>query len=363
MHPQNLQNLLPNLQELEAKGLVRSVSHQTLPLLVWNYTPVVQFDKLWGDYPILRLCRGLVTDLDGNIVARPYEKFYNYSEYYVSELPIGSENITIESKLDGSLLIVFRFNDQVVYSTRGSFYSDQAIAGAKLFQSLYSEDWIENGITYLFEFIGPENRIVVQYQDNDIVLHGALDTHSGLDIEVEKPFHRVPSYEVKGAIFGDELYQKLISLNIPNEEGFVLKVKEPGTPTWMCKIKFEDYCQLHKIVTGVSNKTVWEMLRDGKSFNDILGIVPDEFYNWLSSVRDDFKMKYSRIHMKSHALYIMAKNRYSTRKEQAFFLKDKAPEYASVVFKMLDGQDYSKTIWNMLKPDKFVQPFVTKGEE
>ena len=354
--------MLETLRNLETEGYVRSVAHNELPLLVFNYTPKTQFEKAFGDYPVLRLCRGLVLDTSGNIVLRPYEKFFNYSEHAKSELPIGDNNFVIETKLDGSLLIVGRFMDTVVYSTRGSFYSDQALMGAKLFKELYHEDWIEPGYTYLFELIGPSNRIVNQYAEDTLVLHGVLNTANGLDVEVDKPFQKVPSHEVHGAVFGDELYEKLVSLNIPNEEGFVLKVKEEGLPTWMCKIKFADYCVLHKIVTGLSSKGVWEMLRDDKSFDEILELVPDEFFEWLTKTKHNLEQSYTIIEDKAKSVYKVVKT-LPTRKEQAMELLKNHKDVSAITFKMLDGADYSNLVWDMVKPEKFEQPFVTKGEE
>jgi hypothetical protein len=156
--------MLQELQNLEELGYVRSVQHRELPLLVWNYSPKTQFEQAFGEYPVLRLCRGLITDLEGNIQARCYEKFFNWEQHETSELPLGTKDFVIEKKLDGSLLIVARIFDKIVYSTRGSFYSDQAILGEKIFNQLYNEDWIEDGITYLFELIGPSNRIVNSYE-------------------------------------------------------------------------------------------------------------------------------------------------------------------------------------------------------
>lgn len=354
-----MNHLLRNLENL---GYVRSVKHNTLPLIVWNYTPACQFEKKWADYPLLRQCRGLVTDLEGNVKLRCYEKFFNYSEHSASELPLGAKNLLIEQKLDGSLLIVGKVFGEVVYSTRGSFYSDQAIAGAELFKKLYSEDWLVEGVTYLFEYVGPSNRIVVNYSEDNLILHGAIYTDSGLDFEVKEPFEKVKSYEMQGAIFGDLLYNHLLNLNISNEEGFVIKVKEPGLPTWMCKTKFSTYCLLHKIVTGVSNKTVWEYLRDGKSFEDIIEIVPDEFNEWLKATKASLELGYLGLESRAKYAYGCVKG-LDSRKDQAIELMNNHKELSGIVFKMIDGSDYSGSIWNMIKPDRFVQPFSNKGEE
>ena len=352
--------MIEELRKLEEMGYVRSVPHRDLPLLVWNYTPRVAYENVFGDYPLLRKCRGLITDLEGNVKLTGYTKFLNWEQHQPSELPLGSKNYTIETKLDGSLLIVGRVDGQIVYSTRGSFYSDQAILGAKLFKTLYNEDWIEEGYSYLFELIGPSNRIVNFYPEDDLILHGLIDTQTGLDSNTVYPFKKVETHEVEGALFGDELYKTLSALNTPNAEGFVLKVKEPGVPTWMVKIKFQDYCNLHRIVTGMSSTHVWEYMRDNKSFDEILEICPDEFNNWLKEVKMKLESDFSEIESEAKIALDVIKL-LPTRKEQALELLKTYPKVSAIVFKMLSGEDYADLIWRQIKPT-YDQPFTCKDE-
>ena len=352
--------MISELRKLEEMGYVRAVSHRDLPLLVWNYTPKCQYDSAFGDYPILFRCRGLITDLDGNVKLTGYSKFYNWEQHQPSELPLGSKNYTIETKLDGSLLIVGRVDGNMVYSTRGSFYSDQSLLGARLFKELYNEDWIEEGYSYLFELIGPSNRIVNLYPSDTLILHGLIDTQTGLDAETVYPFKRVETHEVVGALFGEELYKTLSSLNTPNEEGFVLKVKESGLPTWMVKIKFQDYCILHKLVTGLSSIQIWEYLKGDKSFDDILAITPDEFNIWLKEVKENLESDFATIESEAKIAYEAVKE-LPSRKEQAVELLKTYPTVSAIVFKMLNGDDYADLIWRQIKPS-YDQPFTNKGE-
>jgi RNA ligase len=353
------------LRQLESEGWVRGAEHPILPLIVWNYTPSTQFEKKWGDYPILRSCRGLITDLNGNIVGRGFEKFFNWEEHTIEEFPDSSRKLEITEKMDGSLLIIFRYDGQIVYSTRGSFCSDQAVAGAKLFREIYNEDWIEEGFTYLFEYISPDNRIVVSYNSSDLVHLAKIDNSNGFDVERDSRFNCVNVVELEGNCFADIFagYSRLKSLNSPNKEGFVVRALSDGTyPDWRCKIKFDDYCRLHKIVTGISNKNIWEHLRDGKSFDDILEIVPDEFFNWLTKTKNNLLDQYNKIEEQAKDAYDCVRE-LPNRKEQAVALMSNYKEVSAIVFKMLDGADYSGLIWNMVKPDRFVQPFANKGEE
>ena len=353
------------LQNLENLGYVRSVKHNTLPLIVWNYTPACQFEKKWADYPLLRQCRGLVTDLEGNIVSHPLLKFHNWEELHPSERPCAGDKIEITLKMDGSLLIVSRYKGQLIFNTRGSFYSDQAIAAEKLFYELYDPTWIDEGVTYLFEFVSPENKIVVQYLKSDLIHLARIETATGKDLPRDKRFHCVEVYKLNGGVFGEELYVLFKSMedNFVNKEGLVIRqvIDEPRQ-NFRMKLKTQDYIKLHRIVTGVSNKTVWEYLRDGKSFEDIIEIVPDEFNEWLKATKVSLELRYLGIESRAKYAYDCVKG-LDSRKDQAIELMNNHKELSGIVFKMIDGSDYSGSIWNMIKPDRFVQPFSNKGEE
>ena len=66
------------LHKYESEGLLFSQKHPSLPLTIWNYSDKVQYEGLWDE--TLLQCRGLVTDDEGNVVARPFKKFFNMEE-------------------------------------------------------------------------------------------------------------------------------------------------------------------------------------------------------------------------------------------------------------------------------------------
>ena len=66
------------LNRYHEEGLVYKQVHPTLPLTIWNYSEKVQYENLWDDVTLQT--RGLVTDDKGNVVARPFKKFFNIEE-------------------------------------------------------------------------------------------------------------------------------------------------------------------------------------------------------------------------------------------------------------------------------------------
>lgn len=355
-------NLIDELNKLKDLGYLKSVRHKDFPITIYSYTRTVQYENLFGDYPLLRKCKGLVVEDDGNIVARGYEKFFRYKDHHLSELPLGAKNFVVEKKLDGSLFIVFRYNNQVIYSTKGHFYSDTSKIGEKLFKDMYSEDWIEDGYTYLFELIGPSNRIVNLYEKEDLILHGVLNNADGLDYYTDKPFKKVETYEINNELFGEPLYQQLYNLNINNEEGFVIKVKYENSPTWMCKIKFDNYCQKHAFITETTNIHIWECLANGIDIEKMLDSVPDEFDNFVRKTKESLEYEFDIIESNAFAVFDLVK-KIPTRKEQALFLSKNHPKEMHIVFLMLNNEDYNETIWKMVKPKKLIRPFWNKINE
>ena len=73
-----MNEFIRTLEKYYEDGLLYKQTHPTLPLTIWNYTPKVQYENTWDE--ITLQCRGLVTDDNGNVVARPFKKFFNIEE-------------------------------------------------------------------------------------------------------------------------------------------------------------------------------------------------------------------------------------------------------------------------------------------
>lgn len=326
--------------------------HKQADLLIWNYTQKCTFDRMWT--PETLMARGLITDLEGNIKARPFPKFFNYEEHTgedskLPELPI--EPFTVTDKLDGSLGILYQMpNGEARIATRGSFVSDQAIMGTKILHEKLSKELgfvaFDYTWTWLFEIIYPENRIVVDYGNTkDLFLLACINTETGEETPIsiiDTPFKKVKQFD------GITDISQLRSDKRDNAEGFVVHFKSG----LRVKLKYEEYVRLHRLVTGVNAKTTWELLRRNEPFDELLERVPDEFYDWVKNTRDKLKNEYEVIEQAiCSEIYNRVKD-LPTRKEQAIAIMSNKDdrEYSGVIFKMLDNQPYEEQIWKMIKP-------------
>jgi RNA ligase len=346
------------LEEYIDKGLVVKQNHPTLPLSIYNYSRTTQYDGMWDD--ITLNCRGLVLDNEGNVIAKPFPKFFNYEEHKPEDIP--NENFVVYEKMDGSLGIVFHYNDEWHVATRGSFTSEQAIKGKELLDTQYNVSSLRKTRTYLFEIIYPENRIVVDYGDDEkLVLLAVMDTESGEEIPssalyfmVEDGWDVVTTYKTWGEDW--ETLKKEIS---KDNEGYVIRF----SGGMRMKIKGTEYVRLHRILTNFSNKDIWELLKNGEPLEPFLERVPDEFDKWVKAVTMNLRYSFYSIDERAGKYHdgfrygkFNDKEVEPTKKEFAEYVKQFPVELAAVMFKMWDKKPYDYIIWNMVKP-KHQKPF------
>ena len=105
------------------------------------------------------MCRGLITNLDGQIVRGRSRSSSTSTSTPIPLLPTidWRQGFTATEKMDGSLGILYQAGGQLHLATRGNFISKQAKEGMSIFRDkgydrfAYDPEW-----TYLFEIIYPE---------------------------------------------------------------------------------------------------------------------------------------------------------------------------------------------------------------
>ena len=248
-------------------------------LRLYVYTEKCTYDKLWGKFSLM--ARGLILDVDRKeIVATPFPKFFNVGENAVTVPDLPFETF---EKLDGSLIIVFYHNGQWKTATKGSFKSDQAKwALARL------PDGLGLGHTYLFEAIYPENRIVVHYDYEGLVLLSAYN-HKGeeLPYEMLSHFRIAKRYSYTHV---SELLAKAATLPA-SEEGFVLRFSNG----LRLKVKGDEYCRIHRLVSRVTPLAMWEAMKNGDNMEEIRKQLPEEFWTDFDNIISILDSKVTKI--------------------------------------------------------------------
>ncbi len=151
--------------------------------------------------------------------------------------------------------------------------------------------------------------------------------------------------------------------DLPNFEGYVATWHKAGSPPLRTKIKLETYTKLHRILTGLNPKTVWELLSTGQgaAVDGLLADpkMPEGFTEWLRAVATELMVRYARIEREAQAVFA-ARPQSPVRKDQAMYFKQ-TPHLCSVLFAMLDNKTYAEIIWDRIKP-KGTDTFKRDGE-
>jgi RNA ligase len=331
------------LEELRKRvdlGLI--VARPNGRLTIFDYTNQCMFDRAWDEYTMQ--ARGLVLDDQGKIVARPWRKFFNVNERPETKLEaLPSETPELSDKMDGSMIIVFHDEETGWRAiTRGCWENVQTkYANAWLAQN---SKVLHRDNTYMFELIAPWNRLVIPYAKDELILLGIVKTGPGEDASYAQVANYAQNHGLKAVKFETRPLSE-ISLEDPkvrDREGFVARYSNG----LRVKLKYRQYMLLHKILTGLSVKGIWETLSTNNepSFVD----VPDEFMEWFRKQRDGLKKAYSEIEEKAKVVFA-ATPTLPSRKDYALAFQ-KTPELMPILFLMLDKRPYAEMIWDRIKP-------------
>lgn len=338
-----------------ANGLVSVQEHPVDNLYIYSYTKKAQTTPGAWENPAVRLCRGLIVTFDGEIIARPYPKFFNLGQPEAPEVTLDDWVVAMD-KIDGSLGIIYPRDDgTLAVATRGSFTSRQADHATKILQTKYPDFVPPLGHTTLVEIVYPENKIVVDYgAADDLVLLGFVHIETGRVVPpVWNPTFSVSNWTGPVADF---LYSGTLGvyLSIPprdNREGAVLYLNNNE----MVKVKYEEYLRLHRIATGLSEKIIWEVYFSDEPgmLSDFLEDVPDEFHSWVAEVWKDLDAGTRNIMITLETKFAAILDTMFDMNDRAVFAQAVAAEpeeYHAMLFARLDGYPIKKMIAKQLKP-------------
>lgn len=325
-----------------ADGLIRKQESPDGSLTLYNYTERAQFGRAWNTATLQ--CRGLIFNKAGDVVARPFPKFFNSDE---PGAQIHPGAVTVLDKLDGSLGILYPADDGWRIATRGSFASDQAIHATRVLRERYGSWEPLAGVTVLFEIIYPENRIVLDYGPlDDLVLLGGIEIATGRFVApdaIDWPGHSASVFPF------ESLAEALAAPPRTNAEGYVIYFHETNTRV---KIKQADYVALHRIVTGWNERTVWEHLAAGQTLEQLIDGLPDEFHEWAASVAKKLTEQYEFLALGAHAEHEAILRSLPlgwTRREYATEANIHT-EFRPALFSLLDGKEISEWVWKQIRP-------------
>lgn len=322
-------------------------------LVQYNYSDYVT-DDFWDDVTMNN--RGHIYEKSsGKLVARTFEKFFNFHELNISKQKelLKNDNFTVSKKYDGCLGIIYKYNNTLRYNSRGSFdnYVVKAIdriikaknIKEKLFELLYN---------LVVEVIAPETRIIVNYDFEDIVLLTAYKYGDFEEVSIDEAdniarelnFRRPEQYKMTY----EELF-KWQKTHDWTEEGFVLRYSD----NFRVKMKSDDYLRVSALKANLSEKHIWEIIKNNHNnykevMIDIMKDTPDEFQKEVESIVKNFEVKILEHRINAEKLCKEFEDK--TDKELGLYFKDNMSIYAPIIFNMRKGKSIENELIKLVKP-------------
>lgn len=332
---------IPLIEEMVAKGYINVEKHPSADIFIYNYSKSCSMEGVWNEATLQ--CRGVIVDKDYNILARPFEKFFNYEEIEDKSIIPGGAATAYE-KIDGSLGITYWLDGVPYIATRGSFVSDQAKHATEILHTKYKDGCTlmgtQKGYTYLFEIVYPENRIVVDYGDtDDIILLAVRNIEYEYDCDIEYYRNHFNVAKCYGKF--DNWLNLREEIAGDNREGFVL-LFDNG---FRLKLKYEDYFRLHRLRTYLTKKHIFEFIETDRRDElwEMVNQFDEEIKMQVEGIVRGFDERYAEIEAEARAEY----KDFDTDKEAAFYFN--TCKWRPMLFNMRRGKDYSYIIWKNIK--------------
>jgi len=241
----------------------------------------------------------------------------------------------------------------------------------------------EEGYTYVFEGLCPDLRIVVNYKNRqELILLAIINNDTGEEFSPEQLQYVGRCTQFTTPELSDMLMKEVvhstgitetqvadngnIESKVVNEEGFVLTWYRPGQTPFRLKLKFIEYLRLYRLVTNVSPKHIWEVLRDGltSEMDEYINNSTPGFAKFVQKWAKAMTAEYKRLATEATIRYVTVKetvrvkvgqrpyeNLGTERKAWALeFQRPENKEFASILFAMLDGKNIEPIIWKQIKP-------------
>lgn len=287
-----LNNLYSNLMDLCGdKGTEFFFTDQTTVMgtqvRIFNYHLASYSDWLKPDAVE---CRGIMFQMKNDkpvaLLSRPMQKFFNYAELKAWEkldrtpAAIGSEVVDVMIKEDGSLISTFSDSGYLGVKSKGSVKSDQAVQALMYIKTQPTlearlMELVEDGYTVNMEYVSPNNRIVLGYENASVVILNVRRNDDGTYVPYADLFadavlrtHLVKREKIEVTdldAFVAEVYQQ------EGFEGYVI-----ATNTGFVKVKTNWYVALHHTKDSLNNNKALFLNIAGNTSDDLKQLFLDD---------------------------------------------------------------------------------------
>ena len=294
----------------------------------------------------------------GKVIARAFPKFFNFGELATSKKRnlIKKKEFEVFEKMDGSCGIVYFYEGRWRVNTRGSFTSDQAIKATEMLDKYHTSN-LNSSVTYIVEIIYPENRIIVDYgNEENLTLLAGFDILHGIevplsDLDLTSPFPVTPNYKFTSIDEVVETQSKLGKM----EEGFVVRFADGN----LCKFKSAEYLKVARLLSEMTLLNFWKAMKDGVVQNEIIEEIPEEFRDEVDRMKMELEGSYQKVKMEvlrdfDYSIRSIGGlfEKEGDRKKLGLFLSKHSDEidHAGAMFPLLLDKGVDKYIMKSIRP-------------
>ena len=300
-------------------------------------------DDLGG--AIRRECRGLIFDRDGNLMSRPFHKFFNINEREETQthaVDMSQPHVIME-KMDGSMIRPILVDGYLRLATKMGVTNVAMDAEAWLaaqpgplgeLKRAYLRAMVVFHTTPIFEWVSPFNQIVLAYEEADLVYLGARDNLTGeYMFDEAAPFTKVPRY---GSVEGNITDYIARQREAEDREGDIIRFADGH----MLKVKNDWYVRIHKTMDRITfDRNIVDLIIN-EEVDDVLPMLPQAQADRIRDFERHFWASFEGTEQRLRVLFSDAKE-HGDRKSIAiqFIPTLSRKEDAQFIFRMLDGHD------------------------
>ena len=273
---------------------------------------------------ILRELRGLIFSKEtGKVISRRYHKFFNLHERPDINIDINKEHIILE-KADGSMITPLISNNKLIWGSK----MGETFLSPKIEKFLENKPQYRNfallcineNKTPIFEWVSRDQKIVIDYEEENLILVAIRNNDSGLylpysSMMVNTMRHSIPyikTYDTK-RLYKDNINSFVDEIrDMVDGEGIVIHFNDGH----MIKIKSSWYVTLHRAKSLIENeRDVLKTVLDGKV---------DDLYPLLDAPYRERLIKYTTLvwqeiyDFQARVNILLENTKHMSRKEFAF---------------------------------------------
>ena len=338
----HLDDVLPHIQGREEFIVAEREGYTVVNYVVAMADTFDMTDRDDVGGAVRRECRGLIFDADGNLMSRPFHKFFNVNEREETQAHAVdmTESHVVMEKMDGSMIRPILVDGYLRLATKMgvttvAMQAEEWLAGQDPALKAWMRQCVEDSVTPLFEWVSPFNQIVLAYETGDLVSLAARNNATGAYVmDKSCPFTAVPQYGRVTGNLGSYIDRQR---EAESREGDIIRFADGH----MLKVKNDWYVRIHKTLERIVFDRNIVNLIINEEVDDVVPMLPTVQADRVREFEHRFWERFKETEERLMLLFLEAQTKYTDRKQVATefvpTLKNKAD--AGLLFRMLDGRN------------------------